>query len=80
MHRLAAAAEEARAPDHGGGDGVEHERAAVELVEIDRSREAYTIPAIPAVNEHSMNAVVRIVARFTPARRAASALPPIAYR
>jgi hypothetical protein len=36
-------------------------------------------PAIPAVNEQSVNATVRIIRRFTPARRAASALPPIAY-
>ena len=39
---------------------------------------APVIPAIPAVNEHSAKARVRIQARFTPARRAASALPPMA--
>src|SRR6266511_2680799 len=48
-------------------------------VEIDRSREAYTTPAMPAVSPVSAKASVRIPARFTPARRAASALPPIAY-
>ena len=36
------------------------------------------MPAMPAVNEHSTNGDVRIPLRLTPARRAASALPPIA--
>src|SRR6516164_2365118 len=48
-------------------------------VETERRRDAPTMPAIPAVNEASTNATVRILAKPTPARRAASALPPMAY-
>src|SRR4029450_12680142 len=47
-------------------------------LEIDRSLDAYTTPATPAVSEQNMNAIVRIPARLMPARRDASALPPIA--
>ena len=36
------------------------------------------MPAMPAVNEHSMKHTVRMRARLTPARRVASALPPMA--
>ena len=36
------------------------------------------MPVMPAVMPHSANAITRIRLVFTPARRAASALPPIA--
>jgi len=36
------------------------------------------LPAMPAVKEHSTKATVRTLATLMPARRAASALPPIA--
>ena len=36
------------------------------------------MPVIPAVRPHSANAVTRIRLRLMPARRAASAFPPIA--
>ena len=47
-------------------------------VEIEPSREASRMPAMAAVTPHSTNASVLIRFRLTPARRAASALPPIA--
>src|SRR3954452_15672555 len=49
------------------------------LVDTDRSREAYTSPAIPAVNDDRAKAAVRTSGRLMPARRAASGLPPMAY-
>jgi hypothetical protein len=36
------------------------------------------MPPAPAVSEQSMNAITRIRVTLMPARRAASALPPIA--
>ena len=51
VDRFAAAAEEARPADDRGRDRVEHERAAVERVDTDRRRDAYTMPAMPAVND-----------------------------
>ena len=36
------------------------------------------MPAMPAVNEVSVNAIVRIIGTLTPALLAASAFPPIA--
>ena len=36
------------------------------------------MPVMPAVRPHSVNARVRILMMLTPARRAASALPPMA--
>ena len=47
-------------------------------VEIEPSREASMMPAIPAVSPVRTKASVLIRIRLTPARRAASALPPIA--
>ena len=75
---LAAAAEEARAADHGGRDGVEQERSAAD-VQVDRVEARGEDDA--ADTRHGPEILkTRMRMRFTlmPARRAASALPPTA--
>jgi hypothetical protein len=49
------------------------------LVVSDTCHEANSTPAIPEITAERTKHQVRIEGRLTPARRAASALPPIAY-
>src|ERR1022692_566781 len=51
----------------------------LKLLDIPARFEAQMIPLIPAVTPQSTKARIRIRLRLTPARLAASALPPIAY-
>src|SRR5260370_41657816 len=48
--------------------------------ETEKSREALTIPPVGANNPLIDSTAIRIAATGTPAQRAASELPPIAYR
>ena len=74
----AAPSEEACAADHGGSDRLEQERPAPVWVLAAVSRETNMSPPTAAIRPERAKTMIRIREILTPARRDASAFPPIA--